>query len=61
MHDTLNIVNQMVDLTLYNRFKIFLELTAGYLNIDAHREGVTFFEISDIRTDDLDLAVLDLL
>ena len=38
MHDVLDIVDQMMDLTFQDRLKISLELTAGHLDIDTQME-----------------------
>jgi hypothetical protein len=59
MHNALNVVNQMMNLTFDNRFEISLEFTACNLRINTQRQCVTFFEITDIRADDLNLTVLD--
>ena len=51
MHDSLNIVDQVMNLALEDRFEIFLHFTTGHLNINSQGEGFALFEIGDVRTD----------
>ena len=59
MHDPLNIVDQVMDLTLDDRLKIRLKFTASDLDINAQRHGLALFNFGDVRTDNLDFAVVD--
>ncbi len=59
MHDALNVIDQMMDLTLDDRLKIRLKFTPGDLDINAQRHGLALFNLGNVRADNLDLAVID--
>ena len=61
MHNVLGIVDQMVDLPFQDRLKVKLHLTAGHLDIDTQWQGVTLLEILHILTNNLHLAIIDLI
>ena len=59
VHDSLNIVDQVMDLAFDDRFKIRLKFTPGNLDINAQRHGFALFDGGNIRSDNIDFAVLD--
>ena len=60
MHYALNVVDQVMNLALQDRFKIFLEFPAGNLHIYAQWKSAALFEICNIRADDFDFAVVNI-
>ncbi len=50
VHDSLDIVHQVMKLTLKDGFKVRLHFTSGNLNQDTDREILAFFNVADIRT-----------
>ncbi len=59
MHDALNVVDQVMDLTLDDRLEIRLKFATGDLDINAQRHGLALFKVGNLRADHLDLAVVD--
>ena len=60
MHDTLNIVDQMMELTFKDRFKIRLHLTPSHLDQNAQRQILTLLNITDIGPFECDQTILNL-
>ena len=58
--DTFRAVDQMVNLALKNRFKVRLHLASGHFHPDCQRYRGAFRNLINVRADDLDIAVVDL-
>ena len=60
VHDALGVVDEVVNLALQDRLVVLLHLAAGHLHDDGQGQLRTGRHIGQLRADDLDLAVLDL-
>ena len=60
VHDALGVVDQVVNLALQDRFVVLLHLASGHLHDDGQGQLGSGRNIGNLRPDDLDLAVLDL-
>ncbi len=60
MPDALGAVDQVVDLPLEDRLEVGLHLAARHLHPDGQRQAAAGLDVVDVRADDLDLAVVDL-
>ena len=60
VHDALDIVDQVVELTLQNRLEVRLHLAAGDLHQNGDGQVLALLDIADVRAFEDDLAVLNL-
>ena len=58
--DAFGAVDQVVDLALEDGLEVGLHLSAGHLDPDGQGQGRAGLNAVDVRADDLDLAVVDL-